>query len=566
MRRLPGKPRVNAGHLALGVALATVALASPFADASPAKSAIVLEAHVGQRSPEVAAAIAPVLDELEHHGFAVNPDAIRRLLRGRAPRSGRLDEGTTVADIKRLIAAGRSALDKGLLEKSETTLRLAADLIQRNPALLVLDTNNDTVTYEALVSLAMILAKRGKTDESNAVMMDLLRVSSMPIPEGKFGPKAQDLHAQAEKQVQTAGRGSLTISVSDKRAMIFVDYTYRGLGRIALGDQLPGSHHVLVQIPGTAGLQYTRDVQPGSGSTLNVNWPIESLLHLDGAWAGLLYPSEAERTRQASIASELSRSFDGDDMIILGVYNLDGTKYLGGIQYPASGEPPVGAFAPLDGGELLLRALGRYLYDGTAAAGLRLLRRPATGETATAVPADSKAGRSTWLPVAVGATGALVVLGGAVEYLRHPYDSRNQPADGTDGRNSWVGVMVSGSVALGGGVYLWSRDSLSASRTASAALGMGVAALGSGLQLYLVNQQPSSDEPRYIRQTRTLGLVVGGAGIAATGIGIWLLEHEGNRGASSDTVANRSSAPATAWAPFVSVGSSGTLVGCTGRF
>src|SRR5438477_44842 len=169
--------------LLLGVLLGTVAVGHQVAVAKPGAPAIVLEAHVGQRSPEAAAAMAPVLDELERHGFIVRADEIRHLLQGRAPRPGRLDDGKTVADIKQMIATGRAAYDKGLLEKSETALRSAVQLIRRNPALLVLDTNNEQVVYNAFVSLAMTLSKRGKSPEAMSVMIELLRISSAPIPE-----------------------------------------------------------------------------------------------------------------------------------------------------------------------------------------------------------------------------------------------------------------------------------------------------------------------------------------------------------------------------------------------
>ncbi|TMQ17454.1 MAG: hypothetical protein E6J90_22300, partial [Deltaproteobacteria bacterium] len=123
-----------------------------------------------------------------------------------------------MADIKQMIATGRAAYDKGLLEKSETALRSAVQLIRRNPALLVLDTNNEQVVYNAFVSLAMTLSKRGKSPEAMSVMIELLRISSAPIPENDFGPKARDLHTEAEKQAQATGRGALTVSASDNRA------------------------------------------------------------------------------------------------------------------------------------------------------------------------------------------------------------------------------------------------------------------------------------------------------------------------------------------------------------
>lgn len=554
----------------LGVVIGVAAGGRQLAGAKPATPAIVLEAHVGQRSPEAVAAMAPVLDELERHGFTVRPDHIRRLLAGRAPQPGRLDEGKTVADIKQLIATGRAAYDKGLLEKSETALRSAVQLIRRNPALLVLDTNNEQVVYNAFVSLSMTLSKRGKPAEAMSVMTELLRISSAPIPENAFGPKARDLHIDAEKQAQAMGRGDLTISVSDNRAMIFVDYTYRGLGKVALGDQLPGSHAVLVQIPGTIGLQYEREVRARATSALDVNWPIESALHLDGLWAGFLLATDAERARASQYATDFARSCNTDDIIILSLQTIDGIPFVGGIQYPANGDPPIGAFAPLSGGEPLLRALGTYLYDGTMAAGLRVLRRPAQGEAPTVTRLDpdtiGSSWAPSWIPAATMGAGTLAIVGGAVAYARTSYDQQHPPGDGTDGRNPTVGVMLGGSLVLGGGVYLWSRESFGASRLTAGALGVGVASVAAGVEFYLVAQEPLPTAPKYIRDTATRGIVLGAAGLAVTGAGIWLLQRDRAAATTANVDGTNQAASSRAWTPYVSAGSTQALLGCAGTF
>jgi len=558
---------------ALSALLFTAAGGVRAAAARPGTPTIVLEAHVGQRSPEAAAAIAPVLDELERHGFAVRPDSIRQLLRGRAPLPGRLDAGKTIGDIKRLIAVGRSAFDKGLLEKSEAALRDAVGLIRRNPALLVLDTNNEKVTYNALVSLAMTLAKRGNVTEASSVMLDLLRVSNAPIPQGDYGPKAQDLHNDAEKQAQAMGRGSLAITVSDSSAMIFVDYTYRGIGRVAIGDQLPGPHHILAQVPGTVGLQYTREVKASASSTLDINWQVESALHLDGLWAGFLLATDAERTRQSSVATELGRRFDGEDVIVVSLQKIEGVDFVGGIQYPANGDEPIGALVPVNGGEALLRSLGTFLYNGTMSAGLRVLHHPLKAEA----PADGLLGlrgsntehstwTTAWLPPAVVGAGALTILGATLAYRRTSYDPSNPPSDGTDGRNPVVGIMLGGSLLAGGGVYLWSRNAVSADRLAAGALGAGAASIAAGVELYLVDQDPGYTLPRSVRNTATAGVIAGAAGIALVGTGIWLLRRDRDPSVTVDATVPRRSAPLASWAPFATAGSSQALLGCTGTF
>lgn len=366
------------------------------------------------------------------------------------------------------------------------------------------------------------------------------------------------------------GRGTLTISVSDTRAMIFVDYTYRGLGKVAIGDQLPGAHFVFTQIPGTVGLQYQREVRASATSVLDINWPLESALHLEGLWAGFLLATDAERAKASQYATEFARSCDTDDIIILSLQNIDGIPFLGGIEYPANGDPPIGAFAPLSGGEPLLRALGTYLYDGTMAAGLRVLRRPARGEAPTVALLDSVKTPVTWAPSWIPATamgaGSLVIIGGAVAYTRKSYDQQHPPSDGTDGKNPSVGVMLGGSLVLGGGVYLWSRESFAASRLTAGLLGSGVAAMAAGLEFYLVAEEPLPSAPKYIRDTATRGLLLGAAGLAATGAGVWLLRHDRVTTTAAETSGKRQAGLRSAWAPYVSAESTQALVGCAGSF
>jgi hypothetical protein len=418
------------------------------------------------------------------------------------------------------------------------------------------------------VSLAKTLDKRGNKSEANSVMLDLLRVSSMPVPQNDYGPRAQELHNDAEKQAQTMARGSLTVSVSDSRAMIFVDYTYRGLGRVALGDQLPGAHHVLVQVPGTPGLQYVRDIRPGAASSLGVNWQMESILHTDKAWTGFLFSTETERVREWTHTGELARSFDGSDVIILFMEEVGGKPYIGGIQYPANGQDPIVAYAPASQ-EGLLRSLGTYLYNGTMAAGLRVLHRPLSGEAPSVALTDSddahRGGMPGWVSPAITVAGAAVITSAAVVFMRRSYDPGDPPSDGTDGRGRLVAAMAGGSLGLGGGVYLWTRDSLNASRTTAGALGLGVTSLATGIELYLVDQDPSPTLPRYIRHTEVAGFLLGTTGIALTGAGLWLLHREhGTR--EPLAAAARRSAIASSCQPFASVGASDAVIGCGGSF
>lgn len=552
----------NRAALALGTLVLTSVVLLPDARAKSGVPTIVLESHVGQRSTENDAALRPVLDELERLGFAARPQSIEKLLGGRVPRPGRLDDGKTVADIKQLIALGRSAFDKAKFEDAEAALRGAVELIRRNPALIVLDTNNEKVTYSAYVGLSLALFKLKRRPEATEVMLELLRMSSTPIPQAEYGPKAEEIHSDAEKEAQALGRGSLTINCDDSRAMIFLDQKFRGIGKVALGDLIVGTHYVLVQIPGTGGLQYVRTVQANKPTELDVNWQAESQLHLDGIWAGFVFATELERQRGATYAHDFARRFGGADVIILRTMLLDGRPYVVGTQYPADGGAPIGAFAPVDGGEALLRSLARYLYDGTMAAGLRVLPRTASDATSVALVASQSDKARAWIPmIGLGAGGVAIGVGAAV-YVRNPYDPTKPAAD--DGRDPYVGVMLGGTAVLGGSVYLWARESTSASRLSAALLGTGSTAIAAGAVLYLTKQDPAADQPRYIRDSGSIGIGVGTAGLAIAGAGVWLLYRESAQ--SRTHVASGATARTRSIPRLVSVTAGRSFVGAVGTF
>ena len=552
---------LRAGCRVLGMLLASTWLTH--AEAAPRTTTIVLESHVGQRSADSATAIEPVVDELERLGFAARPNSIAKLLQGRAPRPGRLDQGKSVADIKQLIALGRGAFDKGKFSDAETALRRAVELIRRNPALLVLDTNNEKVTYSAFVALALTLSKLKLADEATAVMLELLRMSSTPIPQADYGPKAEEIHSNAQKQAQALGRGSLAIAVNDDRAMVFVDGQFRGLGKVALGDLIPGTHHVLVQVPGTGGLQYVRTVQTNEPSRLDVDWPLETMVHIEDPWAGLIFPTEADRAKEAVYAGELARRLRRDDLIIIGLTQLNGVSYVVGTQYPANGDPPIGAFAPVSGGEALLRSLARYLYDGTMAAGLRVLPRSSVGVSPAIALRDSEPrSPSTLLPKVVAGAGVLTVAAGAIAYkVSRGYDPVH-PSGDNDGKNPTVFAMLGGSAVLGGGTYLWLRESTFASRLSAGLWSIGTAGMVAGAVLYLADQDQEPHEPRYIRDTAPAGVVIGASGVTLTGLGVFLLYRE--RHESSTVIGKRRDVPS--WTPTIALGPSGAIMSCAGRF
>jgi hypothetical protein len=487
--------KVGAGVLALAGTLTPAAAQGrdPGAPAGPAgmrldHPILVLESYVGQRPADADAVMAPLLDELEQRGFATRPASILELAGGAAPRPGVLDADTTAAEITQRAESGYEAYTRGRFADAEAALTRAIERIHRNPALLVLDTNNLDATFKILVALALSQAKRGDTGGSVATMTELIRTfRHRAISRVDYGPDAEQFYRAVAGQVQALGRGELSISVASDQAVIFVDGQIRGLGKAALVDLLPGVYRVFIQVPATPGRQYAVEVTAGRHTVLRVDWELDSSLWLTDGWVGFVFATEAERARQAGFAGTLARRWGGGTpLAVLGMTRLSGKPAITGHLYDATGRvvrgasvvlgergeaPPVGGGAE-PGDAARLRALARYLADGVPAAGVHVLHD-----------------------------------GGSA-----PGDSGPEPRPG--GRLA-PRVLV----------------------------GAGAAALVAGSVLYAIDQDPAGPSSVY-RNTAPAGIAVGAVGLAAVSVGLWLW---GVRGGSSPLLAIGSSGGFIGW-------------------
>lgn len=523
--------KVGAGVLALAGTLTPAAAQSGHPDAAAGPAAglvsgpasgpepgvrldhpiLVLESYVGQRPANADAVMAPLLDELEQRGFATRPASILELAGGGAPRPGVLDRDTTAEEITQRGESGYEAYTRGRFAEAEAALKLAIERIHRNPALLVLDTNNLDATFKILVALALSQAKRGDTSGSVATMIELLRTfRHRPFTRVDYGPDAEQFYRAVARQVQAVGRGELSISVTSEQAVIFVDGQIRGLGKAALSDLIPGVYRVFIQVPATPGRQYEVEVTAGRHTVLRVDWELDSSLWLTDSWVGFVFATEAERVRQAGFAGTLARRWSGGaPLAVVGMAQLSGKPAISGQLIDATGRvvrgaavllgergeaPPVGVGSDPAGGaggkaphgidgadEPRLRALARFLADGVPAAGVHVIR-----------------------------------------------DGGPAPGDGAG-----PGAGPSGDPRTGG-------------RLAPPLLvGAGAAALVAGSVLYAIDQDPAGPSSVY-RNTAPAGIAVGAVGLAAVSVGLWLW---GARGGSS---------------PLLAIGSSGGFIGWGG--
>ena len=463
-----------------------------------------------------------------------------------------------------------------MFAEAEKKLSPALSRIYRNPALLVADTKNLDAIFKALVALALSQDRLGKATQSADTMRELIRMfGSRPLSRAEYGPPAEKLYRTMSKQSATAGRGQLFVTTSNDRAVIFVNGQIRGIGKAEVADLIPGRHHVFVQVPATFGRQYQVEIQAHKATHLETVWDVDISLAVSESWIGLVFATEAERNKESLFAGQLARRWGGPGIVVTSTIQIQGKPFLIGTLYGAGGAMFRSAATSLDGDRrALLRALAKYLADGTESPGLNVIARDRSDMRPARALRESVRSTSR-TPLLIAGLGALAFVASGTVYVASEADDFTQPTY-DDKRSPAVKAMVGSSLVLGSGIYLWVREARSGSVLSAALIGAGASALLSGGALFLTDEDLHNDRQRFhrptYRDTAGLGLAVGVTGIAMTSVGLWLLRQEGKTREPSSIGSLRTPKPPgtaarrTAPTPIVSIGPSHAVLGWTGSF
>ena len=147
-----------------------------------------------------------------------------------------------------------------------------------------------------------------------------------------------------------------------------------------------------------------------------------------------------------------------------------------------------------------------------------------------ALAAPAARGRRRWRRVSqvVLGLGALGLVGSSAVYLASPADDRTMPTY-NDRKAPAADVFVGSSFVMGAGLYLYLRESRSISDATAAMLGAGAAALLASAMWYAADEdlyQGPGWQREYYYDSAIHGLIAGSAGVALTGVGIWLLTRD----------------------------------------
>lgn len=538
--------------------VACIVAASSSARAEPTRAPIVvLESAVGPR-PVDDDAMRDFRAELEAAGFAASPDAVLAIIGNRAPVPGVLDRGKgpgelTTAELIAPVDIGYQAWTQADFETAKGVLVRAVTRLRRNPALLVTDTSNLAAIYRAQLGLALSLAKLGDAAESEAIMMELIRMfPTQPISREEYGPEAWSLYRTVVQRANALGRGRLAVDAGNDLALIFVDGQLRGTGKVQLSDLIPGLHRVFIQRIGGIGRQYAIDVAAKRDAKLAVDWAVDSAVWATRAWVGLQFETEAQRASQErAIASKLCARWSGTGIIVAGMRTLRGQRAIAGTLYDESGDVVRSASVTLDDDRAQkLRSLAQFLADGRARDD-RLVG--AVGVETAAEPRDAQRAPPRWLIGSLVAGGMLATTAGAV-----------LPAarDTHDARRIGVDMSIIGGAMLGTGTYVWCRRSTDLSRTSAALLGAGIGALAASIATYLVDEDPGPAGRPVIVDTALYSATAGIAGTALVGAALLVWSRESSttprRHARALTAAGK---PRPSITPRIAVHPRGVTVG-----
>lgn len=522
------------------------------ADRGTGRPILVLESHVAPRTAEVGRVMHVLDDLLEARGFVARPATLQRLAGPWVPRPGILDRALEATEIAQHLSEGWKAFVAGRWDDASTKLTRAIDEVHRNPGLVVRDTRNLDRTYKAYVALAISQQQRADHEGAARTMSEVIRIfPARPVTRAEaWGRDGERLYNNVLAQVQGRGRGQLSIDAGHSEAAIFVEGQHRGRSRVQLADLAPGLYRVYIKLPGLGGRQYQVQVVPNDDTHLKIDSELDASLSITDTWVGFQFVSEHARASDGKLAAEIARRWtESDTVAVLAAGEvrrrpvLEGARYHDGVEVRrariytdrASSDGP--------------NQLARFLADGTPGTELEIVVA-----YRTEAPPTSRAPlmRGQHIPYVVLGIATIGALGSTVWYLANsPYTHEIRKYDDQQGPAAIT--FAGSSILVGTGVYLYLDVSETADVVTAALLGSGTAALLAGGML-LVADKASYWGFKHVRPTyfnsAPMGLVAGSAGIALTGVGIWLFRQERRDAAL----------------PVVTVERGGGFLGWSGRF
>jgi len=286
---------------------------------------LLFESYVGNRPAEAARIMPLIRSVFERHGFTVDPLVLAMYFRDHAYRPG-LVAPRFAETLKRAALKAEDDFSEEKYPKMVADLSNQILAMRQNPQIFTREPKHREFALRVLVFYALACGRQAraladKPDEAarlerlrDDTMAEVIRSFPSKIITSKdFGDEGEELFLRIRDQVNQVGRGRISVTTGDPDAIIYINEIVQGTAKVDAGDFVPGIYRVLIQMPTGEARQYEREVTANQTSRLVVDWGIDSLIILDG-WVGLLYLTEKEHAREATLVHVLAEAHTNASM------------------------------------------------------------------------------------------------------------------------------------------------------------------------------------------------------------------------------------------------------------
>ncbi|HTM21970.1 MAG TPA: hypothetical protein VL172_15720, partial [Kofleriaceae bacterium] len=202
-----------------------------------------VEVWAGTRPDDAGDLLSPFFDEIGKRGAATG-GALRQQVEVRlsAPAAQVTAEHLATAD--KLLGRGVDALTAGRAAEALRILPAAVDVYRAQPAAVAADADLRARAFRARLALALAQQEVGNAADAAATMTAALRSFPDLDPAASgLGRGLPALVTAAQSTLKQQGTGTLSVSVSDAGATLYVDERAVGSGSARL-DLAPGRYRV----------------------------------------------------------------------------------------------------------------------------------------------------------------------------------------------------------------------------------------------------------------------------------------------------------------------------------
>lgn len=416
---------------------------------------IVLESYTGERAADAPRLLGPVLDELSRKKFTAG-DGIARQFDTQVSRAALQTSGLP-ADFAQQVDRGFKAWVSGKFDEAIKTLGPLVDMAHANTGRFAAEPALREPLQKALIALALAHLRIGDQAAMRAAFGELVR--SFPdaqVSRAVYGPEAQQAFAEVRKELQSGGRGKLTVKVTDDAAVVFINEAYRAVGSTT-AELIPGEYRVIVMANKQPSRAHRIAVAANAEAVIEIDPKFDLAVRTSG-FTGLAFANQSERdANEAAFAAKFARSVNASAVAIVGIDEVHGRPAVVGVLVSLqTGREIRRASIPIepDPSTDRLRALARFLAGEEPEPGLDVLTGGAGGgggggSFRDEQPAKPRWGGWRWVTGGL-ALGAIVT--GAVLVGLDGRCSTEPPAG--QQCNDLYATATPGYIALGGGAVL----------------------------------------------------------------------------------------------------------------